>query len=140
MWRFSLALSRNLFSQPSCVHWNYFSINNSYNSKYLTSLSPCTVKCFFREARSLKILAHDSRWHLKTLGWPGLEFRENCLFLPEMFRLALFPNMLLLFPPTIIKEDFFEKFIKHLRVKVLPIEPPPPCPEGPDSPTLPPSP
>lgn len=35
----------------------------------LTSLSPCTVRCFFRDALSLKILPQDSRWHEKVLYW-----------------------------------------------------------------------
>ncbi len=37
----------------------------------LTSLSPCTVMCFFKEALSLNILEHDSKWHLKILGCIG---------------------------------------------------------------------
>ena len=32
----------------------------------LTSLSPCTVICFFKDALSLKILAHESKWHLNV--------------------------------------------------------------------------
>ena len=34
----------------------------------LTSLSPWTVICFFRDALSLKILAHESKWHLNVLA------------------------------------------------------------------------
>ena len=42
----------------------------------LTSLSPCTVMCFLREARSLKILAHESRWHLNVLTVEPLPIRR----------------------------------------------------------------
>jgi hypothetical protein len=34
----------------------------------VTSLSPWTVKCFFRDALSVKTFPHDSRWHEKILG------------------------------------------------------------------------
>lgn len=45
--------------------------NHKKNFGGLTNLSPWTVICFLRLARSLNILAHDSKWHLKILGWAG---------------------------------------------------------------------
>ena len=58
----SLALSRNLLPQPSWVHWN--------------NLSPWTVLCFFRDARSRKTFPQESSGQRNTLGccWPDLPF------------------------------------------------------------------
>lgn len=39
-----------------------------------TSLSPCTVKCFLRDALSLNIFPQDSRWQENVLYWVCLMF------------------------------------------------------------------
>ena len=86
----SLALSRNLLSQPLNVHRNY---RNECQPKtpLLTSLSPCTVRCFLRDALSVNSLPQFSTWHLNV--FTGAPYPD--LPLPGLCELAFLMRLLI---------------------------------------------
>ena len=82
---FNFALSKNRFSQPGWVHWNY-SLFDKLIKFLLTSLSPWTVICFFNDALSVNTFAQDSRWQTNCLGAETLEGLDPGLFFERPVR------------------------------------------------------